>query len=61
MSANSSIFSKKDESSAKSRSDDLSNNETINKMKVFNEIIEFYETKLDQKNVALDHFKQKTK
>lgn len=30
-------------------------------MKVFNEIIDFYEIKLEQKNVALDHFKQKTK
>lgn len=33
----------------------------MQKMKIFNEIIEFYETKLEQKNVALDYFKSKTK
>jgi hypothetical protein len=30
-------------------------------MKAFNEIIDFYETKLEQKNAALEHFKEKTK
>ena len=63
MSANNSIFSKKDEESSQNISvnQSQSNNETMNKMKAFNEIIDFYETKLEQKNVALEHFKEKTK
>ena len=33
----------------------------MSKMKAFNKIIDFYETKLEQKNAALEHFKEKTK
>ena len=48
-------------SSEKSLGQNQSNNEFIQKIKILNEIIDFYETKLEQKNVALDHFKSRAK